>query len=208
MTMNSCQLRAASFETNSVSRRSGWRTRMFRAAAHIFTGGEVSAMPLPFGLSGVVTTSDGTSPSLSRSSRNTVASSGVPKNAKRVSLFFFTFFVIQLSCFVGVENALEMVDFVLEDVREETGCAAREALAMFVVCANGSFLGTWYGAPLAANRKAALVFFFLSARHLDELGIDVHLIRHRRLNTMRRRLIASPLWFVGSTSAPASKGAT
>ncbi|RJQ35030.1 hypothetical protein C4556_00720 [Candidatus Parcubacteria bacterium] len=68
---------------SSPNYTSGWITGMFRAEAHSFTGGGVSSNPRPFFLSGAVTTRAGISPAFSSSSRKTLASRGVPKNAKR-----------------------------------------------------------------------------------------------------------------------------
>lgn len=84
-------------------------------------------MPLPFDLSGVVTTSEGTSPSFRRSSRKTVASSGVPKNANLtcalresvMSLFRLGFVVIHFCRLVRVENAFEVIHFVLKHMRKK-----------------------------------------------------------------------------------------
>src|SRR3989344_1528626 len=176
MTTNTSYALAWSCDANESSSFSGCKTGIVLFSAHTFAGGGVRAMPLPFDVSGVVTTSEGTRPSFSRSSRKTVASSGVPKNTKRTSPFFFCCFIIQMRRFVRIENALEVVHFVLEDVCEKARSPAREARALFVVRGDGRFFCAAHRAPLAAYRKAALVFFLLCARHFREYGVDVNVV--------------------------------
>lgn len=89
---------------------------MFRFLAQNFTGGDVISIPRPCFLSGVVTTNEGMRPAFSSSFKKTHASSGVPKNANRISLFFCGCVIIDLGCLVGVENALEVIRLVLKNV--------------------------------------------------------------------------------------------
>src|SRR3989338_4776681 len=140
-------------------------------SAHSLTGGGVSERPRPFFSSGIVTTRDGVSPTEASSSKTVTASWGVPKKAKRSSLFFFLF-VIDMGRFVGVENALQVVQFMLEDMREESGSTAREEHPSLIVGANGRFFRARYRAPFAADRKTSLMFGAFCARYLQQLRID------------------------------------
>src|SRR3989344_5937572 len=214
MTTNTSYALAWSCDANESSSFSGCKTGIFLFSAHIFTGGGVRAMPLPFDVSGVVTTSEGTRPSFSRSSRKTAASSGVPKNAKdsfgllapsfEESIFCTLFFIINVGRLIRIENAFEMVHLVLEDVCEKAGSAACEARAFFVVCSDGRFFRAAHRAPLAAYRKAALVFFLLRTRHLRKYRIDIDLIAKWRHDI----LYFFSSYFVGRVSTVARKGAT
>src|SRR3990167_3689093 len=65
------------------------------------------------------------------------------------SLFVCLF--IYCSRFVGVENAFEVVHFVLKNVRKKIGCAAEKTFSMLIVCADSRFLGARDGAPESAN---------------------------------------------------------
>src|SRR3989344_90046 len=193
MTTNTSYALAWSCDANESSSFSGCKTAIFLFSAHTFTGGGVSAMPLPLDVSGGVTTREGTRPSFSRSSRKTAASSGVPKNTNRIDERLrksfmnmcdlvgrtsgcFGFFIINVGRLIRIENAFEVVHFVLEDVCEKARSPAREARALFVVCSDGRFLGAAHRAPLTAYRKAALVFLFFRARHLRECRIYVNLV--------------------------------
>ena len=71
---------------------------------------------------------------------------------------FLLLFVIDVGRFVGAENALQMIEFMLKNVREESGGAAREERTMLVVGANGCFLRARYRAPLAADGETPFVF--------------------------------------------------
>src|SRR3989344_7219743 len=91
----------------------------------------------------------------------------------------FSRFFINCSRFVGVENAFEVIHFVLENVRKKIRCAARESLSMFIICPNGRFLGARYCAPKSAYRKAPFVLFFFRAGYFRHLGIYIHLVGER-----------------------------
>src|SRR3989344_4657546 len=150
MTTNTSKISSLSASGIS-SKSSGCMTGIFLFCAHVFTGGEVTSIPRPRALSGVVTTSDGTRPLVSRSSRKTQASSGVPKKANRISLLFFWFVIIECRRFVGIENAVEVVHFVLKDVSQESRCAAHHFLSLFVIRTQHRFLGAGHGTPFTAD---------------------------------------------------------
>src|SRR3989338_8394011 len=116
MTTNTSYVSLPSSAANEALSFSGCKTLMSLACAQHLTGEGVMTSPRPFAVSGVVTTSVGISPRSSRSSRKTAANAGVPKKTK-LMLFFFIGFVIYVCGFVGIEDAFEVVHFMLEDVR-------------------------------------------------------------------------------------------
>src|SRR3989338_5834054 len=160
---------------------------MPRAAAHALVGGEATSIPRPFGASGAATTSSGTNPARSSSSNMPTAIRDVPKTANRIfgfrkpeplptlsrSLFAFLF-VIDFVCLVRVQNASQVVHLMLKDVCEKAGGAACEAAAVLIVSANRRFLRARHCAPLAADGETSFVFLFLTARHLEQFGVDVY----------------------------------
>src|SRR3989338_6666501 len=176
MTTNTstCSLRlaACSSSTELASHSSGWGTAMFRFSPPNFTGGGGISIPRPCFLSGVETTSEGTRPPASRSSRKTAANSGVPKKANLVVFWI----IIERSRLVGIQDAVEMVHFVLEDVRQKARCAARYFLPFFIIRTQHRFLRARYDAPFAAHLETSLVFFLFCARHFQNDGIDVDLV--------------------------------
>src|SRR3989338_258464 len=117
---------------------------MARASAHFFTDVGVISIPRPRFLSGVETTSKGTRPPASRSPRKAAANSGVPKKANLTALLFFGFIIIERDCLVGIENAVEVVHFMLENVRQKARRTARHLRTLFVVRTQHRFLGTRY----------------------------------------------------------------
>src|SRR3989344_2825029 len=156
----------------------GCMTAIFLFCAHVLTGGEATSIPRPRALSGVVTTSEGTRPAYSRLSKKTLASPGVPKKANRTLLLFFWFVIIECDCFVSIENAVEVVHFVLEHVRQKARRAAGYFLSFFVVRAEHRFLRAGDDTPFAAHREAPLVFLFFRTRYFEKRGVDVDLVRH------------------------------
>src|SRR3989338_900612 len=159
-----------------ASHSSGWSTSMERASAHFFTDGGVISIPRPCFLLGVETTSEGTRPPASRSSRKTAANSGVPKKANLRPLLFFGFVIIECRRLIRVENTVEMVHFMLEDVCQKARCTARHFRTLFVVRTQHRFLRARYDAPFPAHRKASFVLLLFCARHLKDDGIDVDLV--------------------------------
>src|SRR3990167_7917897 len=176
MTTNTstCSLRlaACSSSTELASHSSGWSTAMFRFSAQSFTGGGVISIPRPCFLSGVVTTNDGTRPCFSRSSRKTAANYGVPKKANLVVFWI----IIERSRLIGIQDAVEMVHFVLEDVRQKARRAARYFLPFFIIRTQHRFLRARDDAPFAAHRETSLVLLLFRARHFQDDGIDVDLV--------------------------------
>src|SRR3989344_1286085 len=179
MTMNTSTAAARSAAAASSSNFSGCSTEISRFKAHSFTSGAVSSNPRPFFLSGAVATSKGTSPAFSSSSRNVLASRGVPKKTKRRLLFIPFIFFIHGCCFVSVEDALKVIHFVLENVREKVRGTTREALSVFIISSNCRFLSARYCAPKSSYRKTPLVFFFFRTRYLCHLRIYIHLVGER-----------------------------
>src|SRR3989338_5598399 len=161
---------------SASSRVSGAMVSTPRLPAHCLTGDWVGFMPRFFFWSGVVTTRAGEYPAPSSASKTTVANSGVPKNANLTSLFFIRFLVIHFCRFVGVKNSLQMVKLVLENMREKARRSARELRSVLIVRAHGRFFRARYDAPLAADRKAPLMFGAFPARHFHEPWVYVHLI--------------------------------
>src|SRR3989344_2915360 len=182
MTMNTSAATARTAAAASSSNFSGCNTEISRFKAHSFTSDAASSNPRPFFLSGAVATSKGTSPAFSSSSRNVLASRGVPKKTKRRLLFIPFIFFIHGCCFVSVEDALKMIHFVLKNVRKKIGCAAREALSVFIIRSNSRFLGARDGAPESPYRKSSFVFFFFRTRYLCHLRIYIYLVVERCRN--------------------------
>ena len=96
------------------------------------------------------TMSEGMKPALASASSAAVASGAVPKSAK-VILFCFFAVVIEFFCFVGIENAIEVIHFMLEDMCKEPRRAARNLLTVFVVRTDRCFFGAGDDAPSAAD---------------------------------------------------------
>src|SRR3989339_1768153 len=94
--MNSSKFKVESFETTSVSFNVfGCIYGMLFSIAQVLVSGAVKISFLPFGLSSVVTISEGISPSDLSSSKTTTENFDVPKKAQ-FSLFIFVFLLIVL----------------------------------------------------------------------------------------------------------------
>src|SRR3989338_268879 len=176
---------SASFSPNS----SGCITEIPRVCAQSFTGGAETSMPRPRTVSGVVTTSDGTSPFVSSTLRKSHARAGVPKNTKRTSLMFFRFFVIHVCCLVGIKNAVEMVHLMLEHMRQKSRRSACELLAVLIVRLQHDLFRTRDDTPFAADGKTTLMLLLLGPRYFEKHGVDVHLVRNRGPFNLLLRLV-------------------
>src|SRR3989338_4271354 len=112
--------------------------------------------------------------------------------------------IIERGCFVGVEDALEVVHLMLEDVRQKARRAARHFRTLFIVRTYHRLLRARHDAPFAAHRKAPFVFLFFRTRHLEDDGIDVDLVGGRWCAVLLRRGFGG---LVGSIPTPPRKRA-
>ena len=76
---------------------------------------------------------------------------------------------------VGEEDAVEVVELVLEDLRQEAACAALDTLAALATSAQCHALVP-LGVPVfAANRETPLIGLLLFTRTPYDLGVDVYI---------------------------------
>src|SRR3954469_20154450 len=113
---------------------SGWSTGIPSSRARTATGGGVSLRPRPAGRSGRVTTSEGRCAEAASRSRTAAANSLVPrKTVLTLSQRADGLLALIARCAVEDQDAVEMVDLVLDDARLQARGLDRDRLTVLVV---------------------------------------------------------------------------
>ena len=72
---------------------------------------------------------------------------------------------------IDEEDTVEVIYLMLERLRENAACAAREGIAVSVICLHGCALMTLRAAIDTADREAAFVHLFFTARYTDKFRV-------------------------------------